>query len=78
MKDYFTDAVLSSNPSLEKLPNDLPNLRKISIWFYKSSQKSNISKSRREWHLQSFKDLTEKLPALERISFNKSYISNLI
>jgi len=76
MEHKITEATLSSNPTLEKLPRILPNLRKISFWFYKTSQKSNISKIRKVWYLQSFEELPEILPNLESISFNNSNITN--
>ena len=69
-------ATLTSNPIFEKLPRNLPNLRKISIWFYKSSKNLSPSKYKKRWNLQSFKDLPEKLPALERLEFIKSNIIN--
>ncbi|QEE15776.1 hypothetical protein DSAG12_01603 [Promethearchaeum syntrophicum] len=74
MSEYIRNVILTSNPAYSKLPKNVPNLKKISIWFYNTSEKMNNNKNRTRYNIQSFKDLPEKLPNLESIEFHKSNI----
>jgi len=57
------------------LPKNLPNLKNIKIQNYKTSKLLNIRTSSK-YHIQSFKDLPEKLQSLENISIINSNITN--
>ena len=62
------------DPNLRKIPIQLPDTRKISMWFI--GRRGTPHSNNLSYYLHSFRDLPKKLPSLNKIDINNSNISN--
>lgn len=62
------------DPNLKNIPRQLPNTRRIDMWFI--GKRGTPHSKKTLYHLHSFKDLPERIPILKNININNSIITN--
>ena len=70
----YTFLEVADDPSLEKIPEQLPNTSEIDIWGI--GKRGTIHSKKALSHLHSFKDLPKKLPSLKYINISNSNFKN--